>query len=178
MIGTHFAGELEAAGLLGLPFSWGPDGVAECWDARGLRVRLRKGPGGVTEERLELPGAGEGLAEERIAALRAALGAHDPAPILFQGGEVSSAADVDRATTRRIAGYLAPQWEGDPFMQTRALLRQLEDVAAARDALEDPGSTQAQKDQAGALLAAARAKRAQVLAYRQEGESFKAARGW
>lgn len=108
--------------------------------------------------------------------------APDPASLpeapLFQGGEVASAADVDRATAGRIAGYLAPQWAGDPLMQTRALLRQLEDAAAARDALEDPGSTQAQKDQANALLAAARTRRAQVLAYRQEGADFKAARGW
>jgi hypothetical protein len=27
MIGPSFASELEAAGLFGLPFSWGPDGV-------------------------------------------------------------------------------------------------------------------------------------------------------
>ncbi|MBI3024384.1 MAG: hypothetical protein HYY66_01665 [Candidatus Tectomicrobia bacterium] len=101
-----------------------------------------------------------------------------PGPPVFQGEEAASAQDVDRAVSRRIAGYLAPQWAGDPLMQTRALMRQLEDVAAARDALEDPGSTQAQKDQANALLAAARARRAQVLAYRQEGADFKAARGW
>ncbi|MBI2178105.1 MAG: hypothetical protein HYU38_07200 [Candidatus Tectomicrobia bacterium] len=104
----------------------------------------------------------------------------DPAtvPLLFAGEPVRGAADVDRVTTRRIAGHLAPQWAGDPFMQTRALLRQLEDVAAARDTLEDPAATQALRDQADAILAAARTRRAQVLAYRQEGADFKAARGW
>lgn len=150
-IGAHFVRELEAAGLLGLPFAWGPDGKIEF---------------------------GAGMTQAQKDAVLAVAAAHDPAPILFQGEEVASAAGVDRVTTGRIAGYLAPQWAGDPFMQTRALLRQLEDVAAARDALEDPGSTQAQKDQANAVLASARTKRAQVLAYRQEGAGFKAARGW
>lgn len=50
-IGTHFAQEVEAAGLAGLPFSWGDDGQIEF---------------------------GPSMKEEEIAAVQAVYDVHDP----------------------------------------------------------------------------------------------------
>jgi len=151
MPGPHFLRELEAAGLAG-------------------NVGLRDAGG---QAQLLL---GDEAAE---AGVMAAVAAHNPVPPAFAGEPALSAGDVDRVTSERILDYLAPRWAGDARMQERHVLRALQDVARAQDIKRDPASyTPADAAWADQAIAQARAKDAQVLAYRQEAADFKATQNW
>lgn len=95
--GPHFADELKAAGLLGLPLSGPHDGICECWDEQKRRVYLTMADAGVLEERKQLPGAGTPLTEAQITALKDVLAAHDPNPPMFRGYPVWSRATMYEA---------------------------------------------------------------------------------
>ncbi|MEK6712228.1 MAG: hypothetical protein AABZ64_16795 [Nitrospinota bacterium] len=150
-LGPHFFEELRAAGL--------GDGVA----VAGGKLRLS-----------------EALPQAAKDAVLARAAAHNPAPILFQGEAVASAKDVDRVTARRVRALLAPQWGGDAASALQAMLRKVEEMLAALYVIQyKAGATQAEKDAARTLLDADWALRSgQLQALRQEGESFKAVRGW
>lgn len=71
MIGRGFAEGLRAAGLLGLPFSWGPDGKVEF---------------------------GEGMTQAQKDAVQAVLAAHDPSPYTeAEEKGISAIRDIDGA---------------------------------------------------------------------------------
>lgn len=75
-IGPSFAQELRAAGLSGLPFSWGSDGSIEF---------------------------GERMTEEQRQAVQAVYDTHVAKPVLlFASREVRNADEVDNATRARI----------------------------------------------------------------------------
>lgn len=76
-IGKTFSNELKAAGLFGLPFSWGADGDIQF---------------------------GAGLSQAQIDAVNAVYAAHDPLKtvLTYLGIEVSTKADVDAITRQRI----------------------------------------------------------------------------
>ena len=141
---------------------------------------LTKHPDGSVSSSTDFGKIGRTLAPEEQAAVLAALVAHDPAPILFQGEEVVSAADVDRITARRIRRVLAGPWEDEPVMAAQAMLRKVEGLLAAVYVIEyQAGATQQEKDSARALLDANWQMRAsQLHTLRQEGADFKAAKGW
>ena len=148
-----FGQELKAAGLMEWAEEWASDG--------GVRIKA-------------------GAPSDKEAAILALRDAHDPAPILFQGEEVASAADVDRVTARRIREVLAGPWEGDPMMAAQAMLRKVEELLAAVYVIEyQAGATQAEKDAARAVLDTNYAFReGQLRVIRQEGADFKAEKGW
>ena len=108
---------------------------------------LTKHPDGSVSSSTDFGKIGRTLAPEEQAAVLAALVAHDPAPILFQGEEVVSAADVDRITARRIRRVLAGPWEDEPVMAAQAMLRKVEGLLAAVYVIEyQAGATQQEKD--------------------------------
>ncbi|OGL68825.1 MAG: hypothetical protein A3J27_12170 [Candidatus Tectomicrobia bacterium RIFCSPLOWO2_12_FULL_69_37] len=151
--GRHIWKELQAAGISDPPFTLELAGGAVHWNGTPAEMR---------------------------AATEAVLAAHDPAALVFAGHEAASAADVDRATARRIRALLAGPWADDPMMAAQAMLRKVEDLLAAVYVIEyKAGATQEEKDAARLLLDAnwqMRGDQLQVL--RQEGADFKAAKGW